>query len=83
MKQALAESKPVISVDTKKKELIGDFKNNGREYRPKGDPEAVRVHDFLIKELGNSIATPVATLALPVVATVPQTCWKTGAPSWI
>ena len=39
---------PAISVDTKKKELIGDFKNGGRELRPKGDPEAVRVHDFVI-----------------------------------
>jgi len=43
---------PVISVDTKKKELVGDFKNGGRELRPKGDPEEVRVHDFKIKELG-------------------------------
>jgi len=47
---------PVISVDTKKKELIGDFKNGGRELRPKGDPEQVRVHDFLMPELGK--ATP-------------------------
>ena len=46
---ALAEHEPVISVDTKKKELVGDFKNGGREYRPAGDPEKVRVHDFLIK----------------------------------
>jgi len=43
---------PVISVDTKKKELIGDFKNGGRELRPKGQPEPVRVHDFAIPELG-------------------------------
>jgi hypothetical protein len=41
-----------ISVDTKKKELVGDFKNGGRELRPKGDPEPVRVHDFKILELG-------------------------------
>jgi transposase len=47
-----AEGQPVISVDTKKKERVGDFKNNGRELRPKGDPERVRVHDFEIKELG-------------------------------
>lgn len=47
---------PVISVDTKKKELIGDFKNGGREWRPQGDPETVRVHDFVIPELGK--ATP-------------------------
>lgn len=43
---------PVISVDTKKKELVGDFKNGGRELRLKGDPEKVRVHDFEIRELG-------------------------------
>ena len=49
---ALAEQQPVISVDTKKKELVGDFRNNGREYRPQGNPEEVRVHDFLIKKLG-------------------------------
>jgi hypothetical protein len=49
---AIAASEPAISVDTKKKELIGDFKNNGRELRPKGDPEPVRVHDFKIPELG-------------------------------
>ena len=50
----LAASQPVISVDTKKKELVGDFKNGGRELRPKGDPELVRVHDFKIKELGKA-----------------------------
>jgi transposase len=54
VKAALADSQPAISVDTKKKELVGDFKNNGREYRPKGDPEKVRVHDFLIPELGRA-----------------------------
>lgn len=47
-----AEGQPVISVDTKKKELVGDFKNSGREWHPKGHPEAVRVHDFVIPELG-------------------------------
>jgi len=51
-----SDGQPVISVDTKKKELIGDFKNGGRELRPKGDSEAVRVHDFVIPELGK--ATP-------------------------
>ena len=49
---ALAAGQPAISVDTKKKELVGDFKNNGRELRPKGQPEPVRVHDFKIPELG-------------------------------
>jgi len=43
---------PVVSVDTKKKELVGDFKNGGREWRPKGNPEPVRVHDFIDKTLG-------------------------------
>jgi len=47
-----AAGEPVISVDTKKKELVGDFKNAGRELRPKGQPEPVRVHDFVIPELG-------------------------------
>jgi len=51
-----ASKQPVISVDTKKKELVGDFKNSGRELRPQGKPERVRVHDFLIPELGR--ATP-------------------------
>jgi len=46
---------PAISVDTKKKELVGDFKNAGREWRPKGTPERVRVHDFLIPEQGKAI----------------------------
>ena len=46
---------PVISVDTKKKELVGDFKNGGRELRPKGQPQPVRVHDFAIPELGKAV----------------------------
>jgi hypothetical protein len=46
---------PVISVDAKKKELIGEFKNVGREWEPKGVPVPVRVHDFLIPELGKAI----------------------------
>lgn len=55
VKQALARGEPAISVDTKKKELVGDFKNAGREWRPKGTPEPVRVHDFLIKQLGRAV----------------------------
>ena len=47
-----AAGQPTISVDTKKKELVGDFKNGGRELRPRGDPEPVRVHDFMLPELG-------------------------------
>ena len=53
-KEQLAAKNPVISVDTKKKELIGNFKNNGRELRPKGNPEKVRVHDFIVPELGRA-----------------------------
>lgn len=48
-------SQPVVSVDTKKKELIGDFHNAGREYQPKGQPEKVRVYDFIDKKLGKGI----------------------------
>ena len=44
----------MISVDTKKKELVSDFRKNGHEYRPQGRPEEVRVQDFLIKELGRA-----------------------------
>jgi Rhodopirellula transposase DDE domain len=46
---------PVVSVDTKKKELIGDFKNNGEEWQPEGQPEEVRAKDFLDKKLGKAI----------------------------
>jgi hypothetical protein len=52
VKAAIAAGNPAISVDTKKKELVGDFKNGGRELRRKRDPEPVRVHDFEIKGLG-------------------------------
>jgi len=54
---------PVISVDTKKKELVGDFKNNGQTWRPKGKPEKVRVHDFVIPELGRAAPYGVYDLA--------------------
>ena len=63
VKQALAACEPAISVDTKKKELVGDFKNAGREYRPKGQPEPVRVHDFLIPELGRAAPYGVYDIA--------------------
>ena len=56
VKWCLGRRQPVISVDTKKKELVGDFSNKGQEWRPKGEPEKVRVHDFVDKELGR--ATP-------------------------
>jgi len=49
-KRYLKQGQPVISVDTKKKELVGDFKNGGREWQVKGEPEAVNVHDFKINQ---------------------------------
>jgi hypothetical protein len=54
VKAAIAADQPAISVDTKKKELVGDFKNGGREYRPAGSPEHVRVHDFVDPKLGRA-----------------------------
>ena len=52
---ALDAGQPAISVDTKKKELVGDFKNGGQEWQPKGEPEEVRVHDFIDPDLGRAI----------------------------
>ena len=63
VKSALAAGQPAISVDTKKKELVGDFKNHGREYRPQGDPEKVRVHDFLVPGLGRAAPYGVYDIA--------------------
>jgi hypothetical protein len=51
----LKRGQPAISVDTKKKELVGDFKNGGRDWRPRGQPEGVRVHDFQDPVLGKAI----------------------------
>ena len=59
----LQAQQPAISVDTKKKELVGDFKNGGKEWRPKGEPEKVRVHDFLDKDLGKAIPHGIYDLA--------------------
>ena len=54
-KAFLTADEPVISVDTKKKELVGNFKNNGREWRPKGTPELVNVHDFIDPKLSRAV----------------------------
>ena len=54
IRQKLEENEPVISVDTKKKELVGQYKNGGRELRPNGDPEDVKVHDFIDPEQGRA-----------------------------
>ena len=54
---AQAAGEPVISVDTKKKELVGTFRNGGSDYRPRGEPQRVKVHNFVDKArgLGRSI----------------------------
>jgi Rhodopirellula transposase DDE domain len=54
---------PVISVDTKKKELVGDFANGGKDYRPQGSPVPVRTHDFMDKDLGKAIPYGVYDVA--------------------
>ena len=59
----LAANEPVISVDTKKKELVGNYKNAGREWRPKGSPEAVKVHDFIDPKLGRAIPYGIYDIA--------------------
>ena len=61
--RALSQRQPVISVDTKKKELVGDFKNAGLEWRLQGEPEDVRVHDFPIKDLGRAVPYGIYDLA--------------------
>jgi transposase len=53
-KDAIRDGQPVISVDTKKKELVGQYKNGGKELRPKGEPEQVKVYDFVDKDLGRA-----------------------------
>ena len=50
-----AAGQPVISIDTKKKELIGPYKNAGSDYRPEGCPDQVKVHDFVDDELGKVV----------------------------
>ena len=74
---------PVISVDTKKKGRIGPYLNGGREWRPKGNPEEVNVHDFPGKELGKAIPygvcdlTPTKAGSAPAPATTPRRSrWK-------
>jgi hypothetical protein len=57
------QGEPVVSVDTKKKELVGEFKNAGQEWRPRGEPQPVKVHDFPDKKLGKAIPYGVYDLA--------------------
>src|SRR3954466_5070512 len=63
VQQHIVAGQPAISVDAKKKELVGPFKNVGRELRPKGQPEPVRVHDFVDKDLGRATPYGVYDLA--------------------
>ena len=63
VKEFQAAGQPVISVDTKKKEILGDFANRGREWRPRGQPESVRVHDFMDPQLGKVVPYGVYDLA--------------------
>lgn len=63
VEELLGRGQPVISVDTKKKELVGQFKNGGKEWRPERDPEKVNVYDFVDKELGRANPYGVYDLA--------------------
>ena len=63
VKEFQRNGQPVISVDTKKKELVGDFKNPGKQWRPRQTPELVRVHDFIIPEKGKAIPYGVYDLS--------------------
>jgi transposase len=58
-----ADGQPVISVDTKKKEIIGQFKNTGREWHPRGEPAQVSTHDFPDKELGKAVPYGIYDIA--------------------
>lgn len=63
VEQYIRVRQPVISVDTKKKELVGDFKNSGQDWRRRGKPETVRVHDFVIPALGRAAPYGIYDLA--------------------
>jgi hypothetical protein len=63
--RAIAEGRPAISIDSKKRELIGDFKAVGREFEPKRRPVEVRTHDFTDRELGHAIPFGAYDLARP------------------
>jgi hypothetical protein len=77
---------PVISVDTKKKELVGEFKNTGREWRPKGQPVATRAHDFPGDSLGKAVPYGVyditgntaGSMWVPIM-TPPRSPWSRSA----
>jgi Rhodopirellula transposase DDE domain len=82
-----SRGQPVISVDTKKKELVGAFKNVGREWRPKGNPDTVKIYDFLDPKLGKAIPYGVYDLSSnqgwcrPQLSTSVCCCGGTWAPA--
>jgi hypothetical protein len=65
-KAFLAAHEPVVSVDTKKKELVGNFRNNGKEWRPEGTPEFVNIHDFMDPKLGRAVPYGVYDMSVNV-----------------
>ena len=65
MQAEIAAGNPVISVDTKKKQLVGNFKNGGREWQAKGKPQQVAVHDFVDPQLGRASPYGVYDMVLP------------------
>ena len=85
-----AAGQPVISVDTKKKELIGPYKNGGSDYRPEGCPHEVNVHDFVDKQLGKAIpygvydigANAAASASITTPPNSPSTPFAAGARRW-
>ena len=66
MQEFQSRGEPVVSVDTKKKELVGPYRNGGREWRPQGQPEAVQVHAFPDEELGKAIPYGIYDMAANV-----------------
>src|SRR5512132_2107883 len=66
----LADGQPVVSVDTKKKELVGNFANGGQEWQPSGEPERVNVHDFPDPKLGKAIPYGVYACVLTLAPAV-------------
>ena len=78
---AQAKGQPVISVDTKKKELVGNFKYGGSDYRAKGQPTRVNVHDFTDKDLGKAVPYGVYDVAANagfVVLAEPSSAWTSA-----
>ena len=67
VRAALKAGEPVISGDAKKKELVGEFKNAGREWRPEGDPEVVRVSEFVLPGLGRASPYGISDPGIPKV----------------